>query len=97
MPPFDTTVFWAGPPLWLRIRRFAGSSRSRPSAAASTACVGPRSSSPEAPEVSSTRLPAAKTTLPSRPTFTVTWPPKTSRPRKRWFRLTWVTPLAELR
>ena len=48
MPPPERTVSCAAPPSWLRTRRPAGSARSRPAAADSTASAAPSLSSPDA-------------------------------------------------
>ncbi len=95
MPPPDTTVLRAAPPPLSRTRRFAGLSRPSSSAAESTASVAESSSRPDASASPRTKRPPTKTTRPAA-TLTVAWPPKTSRPRKRWLRLTCVTPLWRL-
>ncbi len=98
IPPAETTVARDGPLAWLSTCRSVGVPSCSAAAAATTASVGSTETVPDGESASPrTRLPPAKTTLPSVATLTVTCPPKTSRSWKRWFRLTWVTPLAALR
>ena len=92
MPPPDIVVDCDLVPLRRVTRSLAGRSSLSPSAALATADGASMACSSDATVARLTAAPPAKTTLPSAPTLTVTWPPKTSRSRKRWLRFTCVTP-----